>query len=265
MQINVTTTRAKQKRRGNRAGCLAGCFFVAAFVVPLLFAAIFVLPTLGVIRPQWFGPLGRVLNAEPMLRSEFGIELRDLSGADPQHYDALAYFPQIQDFAGSDATLVKIRLTGVRSDGTLDLNAGYTPAPRADYTFQRMLSTPPPNAPPVGAGGSATGQWYEPVEVDVYRPGQRRSISRRGGSGNVTIQYSNRGVQKETKEAVAQAATTIPAPTCALAELWRQATAQGAPAGAVATIEYDTNGYRFTITGTSTALSFDTNCQLKPR
>ena len=261
----MTVAQTRRRRRGNRAGCVAGCLVMLVLAVPLLAVAIFVLPTLGILRPLSFGPLSGLLNAEPMLKSEFGIELRDLDGADPQRYDALAYLPQIQDFAGSGAALVKIRLNGVRVDGTLDLNANYTPAPRAEYTFQRALSAPPPNAPPIGAGGSVTGQWYEPVEIAVYRPGQRRSITRRGGNSSVSIQYTNRGVEKETQEAVAQAATTIPAPTCALADLWRAAIAQGAPASAVATIEYDNNGYRFAIVGTATALSFDANCQPKPR
>jgi hypothetical protein len=159
--------------------------------------------------------------------------------------------------------LVKIRLSGVRSDGTLDLTATYTPAPRADYSFQRKLSAPPANAPPIGAGGSATGEWYEPIEVGVYKPGQRRSVSRRGGSSSVSVQYVNRGMQREGKDPVATGQATIPAPSCKLSALWEQAIAKGAPSSAVAVIEYTKDGYAFSITGTSFRYAFGTDCQMK--
>jgi hypothetical protein len=265
MQIRYGSAQPPPRRRRGRTGCLIGCGIGVLVLVPLVLAFVFaILPILGIVGgPGVLGPLGGLLNAESMLKREFNIELRDLDGADPQRYDPFGYYAQVHDFAGTDAALVKIRLTGVRSDGTLDLTATYTPAPRADYLFQRKLSQPPASAPPIGAGGSATGDWYEPVEVEVYRPGQRRRVSRTGGSSSVSIQYANRGMEREIKTPVAKGEATIVAPACALTTLWEQAIAKGAPASAVAVIEYTAAGYHFTISGTSFNYNFGTDCQIK--
>lgn len=101
--------------------------------------------------------------------------------------------------------------------------------------------------------------------MEAYRPGQRRTVTRTSGGGGVQVQYTNRGHERRTKEATAQGAATIAAPTCSLAALWAQALAAGAPASAVATIEYSRDGYRFAITGTTVNLAFGTDCQPKAR
>jgi hypothetical protein len=262
----ITIPAGKSSRPRRRTGCVIGCLVALLIALPLvLVVAIVVLPLVGLGRPGLLGPIGGLLNAEPVLRSEFGIELRDLDGADPGNYAPLVYYPQIKNLAGPDAELVQIRLTGVRSDGTLDLNATYTPAPRAEYTFQRRLSQPPPNAPPIGAGGSATGAWFEPIEIEVARPGQRRSVSRTGGGSSVSVQYTTRGIQRQAQEPTATGEPTLQAPTCALRDLWAQAIARGAPAGAVATIEYGATGYRFAITSTPHNYTFGTDCQMMTR
>jgi hypothetical protein len=123
------------------------------------------------------------------------------------------------------------------------------------------LREPPPNAPPIGAGGSATGEWYEPIGVAIYRPGQRRSISRRGGSSSVTVEYINRGMERQIMAPAATGEATIAAPGCTQAGLWEQAIAGGAPASAVAVIEYTAEGYAFSITGTSFRYRFGTDCR----
>ena len=267
MQASYGVAQPAPRRRRGRTGCLIGCGIAAMVLVPLVLVFVFaILPILGIAGgPGILGPLGGLLNAEPMLKREFNIEMRDLDGTDPQHYDPFGYYAQVHDFAGTDAALVKIRLTGARSDGTLDLTATYTPAPRADYLFQRKLSPPPASAPPIGAGGSVTGEWYEPIEVEVYRPGQRRRVSRTDGSSSVSIQYTNRGMEREIKEPVATGEATIAAPKCKLTALWEQAIAKGAPASAVAVIEYTVNGYSIAISGTSFKYTFGTDCRIKER
>jgi hypothetical protein len=267
MQLSHGVAQPAPRRRRGRAGCLIGCGVAALVLVPLVLVFVFaILPALGIVGgPGFIGPLGGLLNAEPMLKREFNIEMRDLEGADPQRYDPFDYYARVHDFAGTDADLVEIRLTGVRSDGTLDLTATYTPAPRADYLFQRKLGQPPASAPPVGAGGSASGDWYEPVEVEVYRPGQRRRVSRTGGSSSVSIQYTNRGMEREIKAPEAAGEATVAAPPCKLTALWEEAIARGAPASAVAVIEYTADGYRFAISGTAFSYSFDTDCRIKER
>lgn len=264
MQVGYGSVLPAPRRRRRRTGCLIGCGVAILAIVPLVAVFVFaILPILGI--PSFLGPLGGLLNAEPMLKREFNVEMRELEGTDPKRYDPFGYYAQVHDFAGTDAALVKIRLTGVRSDGTLDLTATYTPAPRAAYLFQRKLSAPPPSAPPIGAGGSATGDWYEPIEVEVYRPGQRRRISRTGGSSSVTIQYTNRGMQRQIDDPVAKGEATVSAPTCALTALWEQAIANGAPASAVAAIEYTADGYYFAISGTAHTYNFGADCQIKAR
>jgi hypothetical protein len=263
----MRTSYVAPRRRGGRGGCLIGCGIAALVIVPLAAVLVLVvLPVFGVIgAPGFLGRFGEFLNTEAALRREFKIELRDLEGADPARYDPFGYYAAVRDFAGTGAELVKIRLVGVRSDGTLDLNATYTPEPRADYLFQRRLSEPPANAPPIGAGGSVTGEWYEPVEIAVYRPGQRRSVSRQGGGSSVTIQYTNRGMERRIEEPVATGEVTISAPGCALTALWEQAVARGAPSGAVAVIEYTAGGYEFSITGTAFRYRFGTDCRMRER
>src|SRR5688572_5316503 len=53
----------------------------------------------------------------------------------PGAFDPFAGLGEVQPRVGSAARLVSIEASGVRPDGTLDLTAEYTPAPRASYKF----------------------------------------------------------------------------------------------------------------------------------
>jgi hypothetical protein len=88
---------------------------------------------------------------------------------------------------------------------------------------------------------------------------------RAGSSSSVSIQYANRGMEREIKTPVARGEATIAAPTCALTDLWAQVIARGAPASAVATIEYMADGYYFAISGTSFSYQFGTDCRIMER
>lgn len=180
------------------------------------------------------------------------------------HFDPISSYVSVHAHAGSDAKLTKIEATSVRSDGTLDLMAEYIPSPRVTYTFYRVLDQAPPDAPPIGAGGGTDGRWYEPLNVQVYKPWDLRSVNRVDENGRSEYQYYNLGMERNTLDPVgAPPGDEILAPTCAFHELWKSALVMGAPAEAVATIVYDQDGYTFAIPGTPTKWAFDRDCRLR--
>ncbi len=179
---------------------------------------------------------------------------------DPRRFDPVASYPAVAAFAGTDVRLSKITARFVRSDGTLDLEADYRPSPNAQYRFVREVPAPA-DAPPIGAGSSADGRWYEQVQVEVSRPWEFRSVRRIGGGGGASYQYFNRGMQRKAEAPTGRAPTAAaPAPACAFQRLWADAIARGAPAAAVAVIEYDVDGYEFRIDALRFVMRFDPDC-----
>jgi hypothetical protein len=181
-------------------------------------------------------------------------DTREVPG-DATRFDPIANFATIKAYAGSGAQLTGMDAYYVRSDGTLDLTADYYP--RVDLDFV-IPTTAPANAPPIGAGGSADGEWYIPVEVDIFQPGQWRKVSSSGRS----YTYMNRGMQRDVEEPTSSERTILPDPACSFADLWAVALTKDAPSGAVAMIDYDASGYRFYISDVSISLQFDMDCQL---
>jgi hypothetical protein len=181
-------------------------------------------------------------------------DTRDVPG-DATRFDPIANFAAIKAYAGAGAELIGFDAYYVRSDGTLDLNADFYP--RVDLEFL-IPTTAPANAPPIGAGGSADGEWYIPVDIDIYQPGQWRRVS--GGSTSYT--YVNKGMQRDVDDPVSWERTLLPDPTCSFADLWAVALTKDAPSSAVAIIEYDERGYSFRISDVSISLYFDMDCQL---
>jgi hypothetical protein len=181
---------------------------------------------------------------------------------DASHFDPFKSYAEAHDFAAKDAQLVGLTAYYVKSDGTQDLTATYSPAPRTEYKFVEEVPAPT-NAPPIGAGGSATAKWYKPIVITAYRPGQSESI--REYSGNTSLQYTfvNKGYSRETSDVRNNAVTILAPPACDLAQMWKTAiqTANAQP-NAVATITYSTSGYRFEITGTNVSLTFGIDCNV---
>lgn len=197
----------------------------------------------------------------PLFQSGFGMsDTRSVSG-DAAHFDPITSLPDVRAYAGEGAQLTSIDANYVRSDGTLDLTAS-SYLPRATYEFVRELDAPPPDAPPIGAGGSVNGRWYEPVEIAVYQPGQWRSVTRIGGGVSNSYTYMNQGMQREVDDATSSPEPILPDPTCSFADLWQVALKQDAPADAVAIIDYEADGYSFNISGASIYLQFDQQCKL---
>ena len=167
---------------------------------------------------------------------------------DASRFDPVAALDQVLALAGPGARLEQLSTSGVRSDGTLDLTATYTPAPRASYTLHREVPAPA-DAPPLGAGGSRDGRWYQALRVDAYRPGQMRQVTKVGGGIGRRYRYVNRGLDLEVDDVTGEAGEAVPPPACRFDRIWRQAIADGAPADAVAQIGYDARGYSFNIPG----------------
>lgn len=187
------------------------------------------------------------------------IQSRPVQG-DPANYDPVAAYASMQAFAGEGAQLISLEAQFVRPDGTLDLTASYTPSPRVSAEFALEVA-PPADAPPIGAGG--LGTWYRRVTIQAYRPGQQGRVSSRGAGGNVTYTYVNEGMTRDIDDPATDTFTFLPAPTCAFADLWQVALERGAPANAVATIEYDDEGYDFRIRDVNVRIQFDSACQVK--
>jgi hypothetical protein len=173
---------------------------------------------------------------------------------DPTHFDPIANYAVIKAYAGEGALLTEFDAYYVHSDGTLDLTADYYPRVSTSFVIP---TTAPADAPPVGAGGSTTGQWYIPVDIDIFQPGQWRKVS----SNRVSYTYVNKGMQRDVDDPTSSQQTILADPTCSFAGLWEEAIKHDAPESAVAIIGYDESGYHFSISDVSISLDFDTECQ----
>jgi hypothetical protein len=193
---------------------------------------------------------------------EIGIQTTELpEGQEARAFDPFEALPGVTEYAGPGARLVSIEVGLVRADGTQDLEAGYTPKPDTTYTFAREVPRPA-NAPPPGAGGSSTGPWFEEIEIRAYDPGQRRRVETTTSSRRTTVQYTNKGMERRVSDPSGSAPEYVEEPACAIADLWRVAIERGAPEDGVARIAYDSQGYRFTVSG-FVALEFDAGCELE--
>lgn len=162
---------------------------------------------------------------------------------DARRFDPIASFAQIKTHAGEGAVFTGLYARYVRSDGTVELGASYEPY--VTYSFYHELATPPPDAPPLGAGGGA--EWYLPVNVLLRTP-----------------EMGFLGMRRSELTAVSEAPDEPAAdPTCSFAALWGIALERDAPASAVAVITYDQNGYNFWIDDTDIRLNFTPDCSLE--
>lgn len=175
-------------------------------------------------------------------------ETRDVPG-DPTRFDPIVSLDEVLAWAGSDARLERIYMSGVRRGGALDLTADFSPAPSATYELHREVEAPDP-APPVGAEGSTDGRWFQSLRIEAIKPGKRRQTTRIGGGSAERFWYVSSGLDLHEGDVTGTPPkAAIPLPTCSLASLWERAIAQGAPPDAVARIRYDAHGYALAIPG----------------
>lgn len=187
------------------------------------------------------------------------IEQTWLVPGNASSFDPVASYEAVHNHAGSDTQLVSIEAYYVKADGTVDLYASYRP--RVNYEFVREMANPPADAPPVGAGGRVNGKWYEPIEVQLYEPFSGWTVK----SGNNSYTYMNLGMDREADNSpiMRDGEFTTLAPACSFKQLWSTALERGADQNAVAIINYDREGYDFSISDLRVYLEFDLNCRLK--
>lgn len=250
-QVQVTTGRRR------RSGC--GCFGV-------LITLIIIVSTvggIGVAVLAVFSP--NTLTGLMSGLTGISAPQTQKTPGEANSFDPFGSYAQVKAFAGQDTQLIEISANYVRSDGTLDLTATYSPAPSVDYQFAHEVPRPS-NAPPVGAGGANNGAWYERITIRTFQPGQRRHVSIIKSGVRVSFDYVNEGMTRDVNDPTSSlSAEFVPAPKCTTAELWKAALAKDASKDAVAIIRYDKSGYSFTISGTRINLQFDMACALKTR
>lgn len=247
------------KPKPRRSGCLLGIILLLlATCATVIVVVVFAGNTLGSVLSNFGGFGNLVATVSSAVQPP---ESRPITG-DASRFDPMAGLKDAQAFAGKDAQLATISATYVRSDGTMDLTATYSPAPNTEYTFLREIPRPA-DAPPVGVAGSTDGQWYEPITIEAFKPGQRRHVTTTSGGVRASFTYVNEGMLKQVEEPTTRPFDEVaPAPACAFTDLWETAIDEGAPEDAVAIIEYDVEGYTFNISGTM-VLRFDHDCNLE--
>lgn len=253
--LSKTKINIKGKRGGGSGcstcfGCFIGIIIVASIGIGLLtaVAAIFNFNIPGM---------------DQLITGLTGVEVpkTEALNTDPNAFDPFVGLAQAQALAGEGAEIVSISAYYVRSDGTMDLNADYTPAPNVTYEFVRKVDRPA-DAPPVGVAGSTGGQWYQPIEIDVYKPGSRRHVSVTSGGTRVSYTYTNEGMVREAEDPTSSFSDEIAdSPKCTAQQLWSIALENDAPSDAVAIIDYTAEGYTFNISSV-VYLQFSSNCKL---
>jgi hypothetical protein len=187
----------------------------------------------------------------------FFVNTKPVPG-DAANFDLIAGMPEIYEWVGEDAELTNLYATGVRSDGTIDLFASYTP--HIILTFVRP--TQANNDLPLGAGGSESDIAYEEVDVDIFTPNQMRTSSSSSNGMRTRFSYINRGALIEVDGTTNTKPITLFMPTCSFADLWAIAIENDVPENAVAAISYDNYGYDFRIIDTNYDLEFSQDCEL---
>jgi hypothetical protein len=176
-------------------------------------------------------------------------------------FDALA---GIRERVGKDARLTEVEIWLVRSDGTVDLTATYTPSPRVLYTFVRPAKNPPAEMPPIGAGRKEGDIWLEEVKVECFRPGQVRHVKKMGGSVNKEYRFSNEGmVLTFGSPSMGTLPEDLGSPKVSVEEIWSVAIGKGAPKEAVARITWSSRGYEFRVDGWDSILRWDETGDLR--
>jgi hypothetical protein len=170
---------------------------------------------------------------------------------DAAKFDPIASYADIAKFAGDSVQVERIDMKFVKSDGTMDLTANY--GAEVSYRFAHVLDNAPDNSAPLGAGGKPGGTYAELVYVNVDKAGQ---------AGSTKDQWYNFGMSRQVIPAQLLSEPTAAPPACNAKQLWDAAIKSDAPANAVATIDYRSDGYTFDIKDTSIHLRFDTSCNL---
>lgn len=247
----------QQMRRARRGGCAGcGCASIGILLGVLGGGIGILVAIIAVVSPNLLSTLMGSALGVPVPQS------RPIVG-DASNFEPFAAYSQALAMAGDGAQLVSIRVVQVRADGTQNLNATYSPPlPDTTYKFVRKVA-PPANAPPVGAGSNAGGQWYEGVSIRAYKPGTRTRTTRTGGGVSFSYELVNDGFMATIDSpTTSMSEKFVDPPTCSIVDFWQAGIDAGYPKDGVATLEYNTQGYTLSMIG-SKRLSFDFDCKAK--
>lgn len=233
------------KNSGKKVGCgICGCIFsFLAFIGVVIYLSVF----------------------SNYCARMMGEETYPISGSS-KRFDPIAALAEIKAKVGGDAVLLDIDARSVRSDGTMDLDAKYDPAPRTNYRFQVTLDKAPKDqeAPPIGANRGPDDVWVQNVDVDVYEPGQMRSVSRFSGNTRSTYTYTNEGMDIDrSTPRMGPVVDGIKEIKVSIKQMWDVALKLGAPKDAVATINIKDGDSTFRISGMKIDLRWDENGKLR--
>jgi hypothetical protein len=196
---------------------------------------------------------------------------------DAARFDPVDALPAIRAHLGDGYELIGFEASGIRSDGTVDItderakgrsNTSFREV-YAYYLFGRMVAAPP-DAPPVGLGGSVDGSWHQYAVVLVERPGFQ-GWDAVYLTGDINVRWSRGLLVVERKSRPGTHVRGVPDPRCTGAELFRAAVHRGVPEHAFAEIQYSPlcgaksePRYSFVVRGTDLRFSFDASCRPLP-
>jgi len=167
---------------------------------------------------------------------------------DESRFDPILAKDEVTALAGPGVQFHSLRATHVRPDGTQDFtNSGYEP-----MTLYQFLA-PLNQDLPLGASPNRVSVVFISV-----RPKGWESHWRAEGEYQYTYNFG-------LKRWIAPSSVSTDGsafPKCSLEEIWKGASAAGAPEKAVASIDFQDNLYRFSIVGTQYNYVFDQNCKL---
>jgi hypothetical protein len=173
---------------------------------------------------------------------------------DASRFDPIAFIATARADIDGTVGLERFDASGVRSDGTVDLEAE---SYESSVTYRFVRAVPPPeDQPPIGAGGSSETVWHRETRVVIENPGYHETHR----SGTSSKGYLSEGYSSYEVDPEPGAPEIAPDPTCSLATLWQAAIASGAPESAVANVRYDASGYWFDIDDTDVRLRFGMDC-----
>jgi hypothetical protein len=162
-------------------------------------------------------------------------------------FDPSASLHQVASFAGGGARLVSIDARGVRSDGTMDLEAVYYPA--VEYAFVRPAAPVDRSKYPVGTRPESKD------ELAVV------AVRKSSVVNTTSSQLIDRGMAITKTSPVAAGNVPTAEPQCTFAALWSAAIGRGVPRDAVAHVTYEKSAYRFEVENTPHTYAFDASCK----
>ncbi len=180
-------------------------------------------------------------------------EKQTLLAGDERHFDPIGDIGYATTLAGDGLEFVGMKAEFVQPDGTLDLAADYRPSVTYEWRGKPQIET----SRPVGAGGGSTSASRVTVRVTAF--GFEHTGTDHEGAQLYDLNLGMRRREHRAPMRTNQAAA--PPPACGLKGIWSAAKQAGAPARAVAVIDYDASGYTFRIQGTGFEMRFGQDCK----